>query len=268
MDGAPARRDYLAELLQVQPAFLALVRAIECGLLAEAGPLEPRALDVGCGDGWLAATAFAEPLFAGLDRRGNRAREARQRGAHRWLLAADATALPFRDGSFGSVLANSVLQVVPDVEQAVAEAARVLRPGGRFLFTVPSERFADFLLGSAAFRALGWPRLARGYGAWFNHHSGHCTVEGQAAWAARVERHGLRVERCRPYLSAAGHRAFDLGHYLGLPRLVSKQLTGRWLAFPNPVANALFAAWLRPYVREAEPAAGAYLFFICRKPAR
>ncbi len=48
-----------------------------------------------------------------------------------------ATELPFADGTFDVVFcAFGALQFVADIEQAVAQAARVLRPGGRFAFSI------------------------------------------------------------------------------------------------------------------------------------
>ncbi|MFC4784672.1 class I SAM-dependent methyltransferase [Nocardioides sp. MAHUQ-72] len=48
-----------------------------------------------------------------------------------------ATHLPFADGSFDVVFSSfGALQFVSDIDQAVAEAARVLRPGGRFAFSI------------------------------------------------------------------------------------------------------------------------------------
>lgn len=50
---------------------------------------------------------------------------------------ATATDLPFRDASFDVVFSSfGALQFVADLDRAVAEAARVLRPGGRFAFSI------------------------------------------------------------------------------------------------------------------------------------
>lgn len=52
-------------------------------------------------------------------------------------VRGDALALPFADGSFDRVIASEVLEHIPDDESAMAELARVLRPGGSMAVTVP-----------------------------------------------------------------------------------------------------------------------------------
>ena len=49
----------------------------------------------------------------------------------------DALQLPFADGAFDCVVAAEVLEHIPDDEVAIAELARVLRPGGTMAVTVP-----------------------------------------------------------------------------------------------------------------------------------
>jgi SAM-dependent methyltransferase len=50
---------------------------------------------------------------------------------------ADLQAMPYPDASFDTLICNNVLEHVADDNQALREIARVLRPGGRALLTVP-----------------------------------------------------------------------------------------------------------------------------------
>jgi SAM-dependent methyltransferase len=58
-------------------------------------------------------------------------------GAEADIKQGDALALPFPDGEFDRIVAAEVLEHIPDDERAIAELARVLRPGGRIAVTVP-----------------------------------------------------------------------------------------------------------------------------------
>jgi SAM-dependent methyltransferase len=59
-------------------------------------------------------------------------------GAFVGTLRGDATALPFRDGSFDAVITSEVLEHIPDDTGALGELHRVLRPGGVLAATVPT----------------------------------------------------------------------------------------------------------------------------------
>ncbi len=58
-------------------------------------------------------------------------------GAQGGVVAGDALALPFAGATFDRVIASEVLEHIEDDRQAMAELARVLRPGGTMAVTVP-----------------------------------------------------------------------------------------------------------------------------------
>lgn len=90
-----------------------------------------RMLDIGCGTGQsYRIYASQADDYVGLDLSLGAVQSASRRHPNLAWLQADGTHLPFEDGTFDLVAFSSVLHHVPDMPQALAEALRVLRPGG------------------------------------------------------------------------------------------------------------------------------------------
>ena len=91
-------------------------------------------LDIGCGEGQVARrVASSGAKVVGLDPAAAQIEVARERGGGPVYLRARAEALPCGDGSFDTVLVCLALEHVDAFEDAIAEVARVLEPGGRFV---------------------------------------------------------------------------------------------------------------------------------------
>jgi SAM-dependent methyltransferase len=116
--------------LFVNPFYFArreLLRAVE----ALAPELRGRVLDVGCGSRpYERLVAASEYVGLELDTPENR----RTKKAD---LYYDGRKLPFDDASFDAVICNQVLEHVFEADSFAGELARVLRPRGRLLLTVP-----------------------------------------------------------------------------------------------------------------------------------
>lgn len=106
------------------------------------GPVESldgqRILEVGCGaaqcSAWL-GTRGAQAV--GIDISVAQLRHARHLEPRPPVAAASATALPFRAGSFDAAFSSyGAIQFVADLGLLLAEVRRVLRPGGRWVFSV------------------------------------------------------------------------------------------------------------------------------------
>lgn len=131
--GAPGRalRDRLATVLE----------------LAGDGPGD--ALDAGMGPGrlvvelerrgWHVSGVDASPEMVALARK-------RVPGAAERLIVGTLEALPFPDARFALVVATGVLEYARDLETALAELARVVRPGGRAVVTLPNWWSASTLV--------------------------------------------------------------------------------------------------------------------------
>jgi len=255
--------DYLSAHLRTMAPHRAILRAVECKLMSRVELRHP-VLDVGCGDGHFASICYREPIDVGIDVHLGDAMEAAARpGVYRSVMIASATALPFADSAFGTVVSNCVLEHIPDIDGALAEIARVLRPDGELAITLPGERYGDLLLGSTMLRLVAGPAAGRIYGNAFNRISRHHHVDPPEVWGARLAQVGLEMVEQEYYFSPRAHRAFDLSHYLGVPNLVSRKLTGRWVL--HPAQMALFWVWLRRYYEEKPVGEGAYQFVRCRR---
>src|SRR5437764_14593709 len=97
-----------------------------------------RVLDIGCGPGYLAAEMAElvgpEGFVQGVDPSPHMlAIAARRALPHMELSEGDALSLPPDDSSFDAAVSTQVYEYVPDIEAALTEARRVLRPGGRLL---------------------------------------------------------------------------------------------------------------------------------------
>jgi SAM-dependent methyltransferase len=129
--------------------------------LLEAAGVEAgtRVLDVACGPGHIAAGAAAmgaKPV--GLDAAEGMVAVARARYTEIEFQQGDAERLPFGDASFDAVVAGFVVNHLPRPERALAEFARVVRPGGRVAVTVwdrPGRMRLLGVLGEAVERTEG-----------------------------------------------------------------------------------------------------------------
>jgi SAM-dependent methyltransferase len=103
---------------------------------------EKTILDVGCGTGAILKQLGNPEKNVGIDLAPEAISFCQERGLNN-VRQGDICASPFADASFDAVICSSVLyhQWVSDVEGAVREMHRVLRPGGALLVNVPAFPF-------------------------------------------------------------------------------------------------------------------------------
>jgi ubiquinone/menaquinone biosynthesis C-methylase UbiE len=132
MDVSP-RYDGIAEWYDAEFATTELGGSARRIVLRLLGAAPGRLLDVGCGGGAHAA-GFAEEAWSvtGVDISPAQLELARRRGLD--VVEADASALPFEDASFDAAVSMFTHTDADDFAAVVRETARVLRPGGRFVY--------------------------------------------------------------------------------------------------------------------------------------
>ena len=154
------------------------------GGTAAASSSASKILDIGTADGIM--LEYLQAVFPGVGFLGvekNRDLLAAARPAGLAVVRTDARTLPFADGAFSAVLMISTLKHIPQHEQALAEARRVLRPGGALVVSDPTP-------------------LGLRLGLWRGHFDPRYLAHRWSLGALRreLERAGFRVEAAYRYM--------------------------------------------------------------------
>ena len=123
-------------------------------------------LDVGCGQGIdVCEFALAGASVTGIDLTPRHVelaqRHVEEAGIEATIVQGDAESLPFLGGSFDVVVSNGVLHHTPDMDTALREIHRVLRPGGRFTVILYNRNSWFYWLELALWRGVIHKRLRR-----------------------------------------------------------------------------------------------------------
>jgi ubiquinone/menaquinone biosynthesis C-methylase UbiE len=128
-----------------------------------------RVVDLGAGPGGLlrrlpeadtVAVDFSLPMAA------------RARDLGHVAVQADAQEVPLRSGAFDAAFATNLLHLVPHPEAVIAEAQRVLKPGGLFLAIVPGPQMTEASLVK-----------------WLTEHHGAQVAEMLGGWGRSADNH-------------------------------------------------------------------------------
>ncbi len=183
--GDPSRARRIWRRWDRRYAMLKRIRAVEAAYGAPPG----RLLDVGCATGAFLSVARDRGWDGvGLEPHPEAARYARQRHGL-FVLPLPLEAAPFRSGAFDVVTLWDVLEHLPDPRRALRELARLLRPGGLLVLSLPNPTCPEArwfgphwlgwdvprhlwlptpdllaqLLAEEGFRVQGWRSFSSGY---------------------------------------------------------------------------------------------------------
>ena len=190
-------------------------RAQELSLFKRASALFERPiLDFGCGDGSFSACILDEIEY-GVDIDEAALSIAKGYGIYRRLLTFEEMTTELPTSSIAVVFSCSVLEHTADLRACIREIARVLKPGGRFHFSVPSPGFTEQM------RQL----IDKSFADAVNGFMFHRNLLSDTEWKSLLREHDLEVEyldsfqaiefTCEYFcLGLLGSRA--VGQFLGL----------------------------------------------------
>ncbi len=183
-------------------------RAVEIAEVVRHGLPAGLGLDLGCGDGKLMRILLdalpAKPALVGIDLDPVETRDAVASGVYRRVHTAPGNRIPEGDATFDFVFSNSVLEHIDDIEPVIAEVARVLKPGGAFVFTVPGAEFHECLAGPL----LPWSDREQ-YLQTVDRRCAHRRYWDESQWRDCLQRHGIEVVGAVPYLTTREVRRWE-----------------------------------------------------------
>lgn len=165
------------KFFRIYPPCHAIPRANEAIALRKI-MLKPPILDLGCGDGLFSLFAFGRnKITVGLDKNCTETAKALKSGVYEKVVVSDGAKLPFKDEFFNSVIANSVLEHVDNLDKVLLEIRRVLKKNGRLVLTVPDLLVSDYQF---------WSKLIPGYAKFKEKIWKHINYFGKKSWLYKL----------------------------------------------------------------------------------
>ncbi len=137
-------KDFLWLQLRDLPYFRGVLRAVESRFYQDIELPRP-ILDLGCGDGHFVTITFDEPIDFGIDPWTGPVHQAEKRGGYTTVVQGNGDKIPVSDGSYATVMSNSVLEHIPDLDPVLAEVHRV-SSANRGTFRWPGQFANRFML--------------------------------------------------------------------------------------------------------------------------
>ena len=226
------RQNILQTYLSTVPIPLALERVVECEIYKKCSYAAP-ILDIGCGEGVFAKLLFQDMIDTGVDPNPKEIEKAKEIGAYHELLVCKGDSIPKPDNSYMTIISNSVLEHIPNIDAVLKEIYRLLIPGGRFYFTVPSNYFDRYTIANILLTKLGFGFAAKRYRKFFNSFWKHFHYYSLSQWEHIVVQHGFEIIDAYTYNPRRNCLLNDFLIPFSFPGFVIKKITNRWILFPK-----------------------------------
>jgi len=255
-------KTYLSEFLKVAPLSHAIWRSIEA-LAFSKHSFEKPSLDIGCGFGEFAGVVF-DRLEMGIDISHNDLVKAENTNKYKELTLADTKNLPFKRGTYKTVVSVSVLEHVDDPQKAIAEVSRVLKKNGFFIFSVPTTELYSKILTVKLLTLLGLTGFSSRYISLHKKAFRHVSIHPTSWWQNALEENGFEVVYKSGTLAPSALYLHEIFLITALPSEFAKRLFGqRYLMMPKTKAKVLTRIF-QGYIR-IDRNSEINMFFVSRK---
>lgn len=148
----------------------------------------------------------------GLEIDQKRADMACKNGVYRKIKIYDGKKIPYKNAYFSTILSNSVLEHVENLDEVIKEIHRVLKKNGKFYVSVMSNQYSKNLLGVKLFGEL--------YNKWINKRAHHKHLLSGRQWQNKFKNNGFKVKENIRYLNMKSTRLLDFLQYLSAPAIL------------------------------------------------
>ncbi len=231
---------YFKKYISIAPFTLAIWRSYEAEALSEHIHFKRPILDLGCGFGEFSGVFFQRQIETGVDISQKDVELAQGGKKYKKLIVADARKLPFRKGSFETIMSLSVLEHIPQVDGALRESYRILRLGGRLVFTVPTRDLNQYLVYPSLLNKLGLTKIADWYIDTFHTVFKHVNVWTPQKWISELKKAGFSKVTMKGTTPQSVITAFDLLLLTGLPSQILRWLFGKRFILGGNFRNVFF----------------------------
>lgn len=255
---------YFRRYLRMGPIALALWRSVEARHLATI-PLKRPILDIGCGFGEFAIAFFDKPADVGIDTSAKDLEVAKKTKKYKKLVLGDARKMPFKDGSFSSVISISTFEHILNPKQLLKETYRVLKPGGIMAITLETDEVDKNTFYRPAFKRIGFGKFSdlcsRMYNTLYHRH----TLSSKNYWRKLVKDTGFEIIESRDIISLKVTKLFDIFLIAAWPSQLPKLFFGRRMVWrPKFMEDIITKIFLKTIDEEEDY--GTNLFIVAQKP--
>lgn len=260
--------DFFENYLRDAPLPLALERTLECHILSKKTFTRP-ILDIGCGEGLFAKKLFKQKIDVGIDPNPRELERAKNYDIYTELLQCKGDSIPKEDGSFNTILSNSVMEHIPEIDMVLKEAHRLLSNSGFIYLTLPTARFDQYTLLHQFIKKFKLSSSSKRYSQFFNKFWAHYHYYNIGEWTAKFESLGFKVVEAQEYGSKSTCILNSFAAPFSIIPFVTKKMTNRWFIFEGlrkysaKYLNFLFNPFTKEHtINEGE---GGLVFFSLQK---
>ncbi len=190
-------------------------------------PFKSPCLDLGCGDGTymrvLLDRVDKPDELIGIDPQAIEIERARAKNIYDKLIIGCSNSIPLSDSSVNMVFSNSVVEHIQDKAGTIKEVARLLKPGGRYVFSAPSENFVPGLKWKKWFGNF-WPNL-------INWKFKHYWLQSPAEWKKDLADGGLELVSWKYSLTPENLAAWERNLLFSYVQHLPAKILGRVLGY-------------------------------------